>query len=356
MSDPTSAIAKERGVDVIHELLAAMSAVKMQLSNVQQMNSKMQDEESDVERTLSSLLKSREDELEVCRQSKAAQQHKLDGAENENRTLKAEIAALRQTAHERDTQNDELKATLQRKEAEMSAFEQQTAVMQHTLQEQQQRLAQFMTFHEEMSRKLSETEADKRKLADDAQVEQKALEFEVLALKKCCEEQNEVRMEKDSLRTEMGELRAIIQGQEGREAQLCAALEQMTQELRESQSERDILVKATKKELEEVSLLKLQCDELEHILHSNSKRRRKLKVSLDARDWDANTEQHVRYAGTTRVDATEHTHVERQCSMKQQMKALSKEMVSQQHKLARRQDHERHEQSDEQFVKAKDDL
>jgi len=140
-------------------------------------------------------------------------------------------------------------------------------------------------------------------------------------------------------------------------------LEQMTERLKESQSERDILVMATKNELKEVSLLKQQCDELEQVLHVKHKKRRQLKLSLTA---NTNMEQlHVDEAKskteTIRIESKQDADLQSSerhspSSMKQQMQELSKQMASQQHKIAVLQHQERQMRAGERSMRRKDDV
>merc|ERR1712096_399839 len=314
--------------------------------------------------TLSTLLKAREDELKVYRQTSTAQQQKLADIENEN---KAGIAKLYQTIHDKSAQNDQVVDALQRKEAEARALMEERNTLQRTLEEQNH---QFGTLHEQLRRSLSHVECEKRKLTEGAQSERKLLDAEIVELKKHCaelehvvEDQKQVGFERDALEIEIGELKAIIQSQGDREAQLRSALEQMTERLKESQSERDILVMATKNELKEVSLLKQQCDELEQVLHFKHKKRRQLKLSLTANTKmeQLHVDEAKSKAETILIESKQDADLQPSerhspSSMKQQMQELSKQMASQQHKIAVLQHQERQMRAGERSMRRKDDV
>merc|ERR1712096_437044 len=325
---------------------------------------------------------------------------KMNKVQNLNKEL---IHALNDQAKQlqlEQRQHGELKAAHRLSNVEKEEVCAQMASLQTSMKAQQRQLSQLCLFQEQMTKQLKaakaeaattrcEADATRHKLSadiDELTQQRDELEAHVSDLRQANQAANdevselkstlttqehaakEVRdelkhtqSEREAMRIEKDKMHDMVQQQHEREVRLVSALEEVAEKLRVSQAEKEKLEMATKKELAEVSLLKMQCDELEHLLQQKNVERRgvhrgldRLKVSLRSapcrihenpmsskpapRSHQLNVKVKAQSIESLREDhedeCTVHCKPKLPNNMKQQLEELENEMALQQHQIA----------------------
>merc|ERR1712096_241237 len=320
---------------------------------------------------------------------------KMNKVQNLNKEL---IHALNDQAKQlqlEQRQHGELKAAHRSSNIEKEEVCAQMASLQTSMKAQQRQLSQLCLFQEQMTKQLKaakaeaattrcEADATRHKLSadiDELTQQRDELEAHVSDLRQANQAANdevselkstlttqehaakEVRdelkhtqSEREAMRIEKDKMHDMVQQQHEREVRLVSALEEVAEKLRVSQAEKEKLEMATKKELAEVSLLKMRCDELEHLLQQKNVKRLgvhrgldRLKVSLRSapsqisskpalRSHQLNVKVKAQSIESLRedheVECTVHCKPKLPNNMKQQLEELENEMALQQHQIA----------------------
>lgn len=327
-------------VDALKE---AIDALKEQMSNVQKMHSELDKDEKAMDIEMAELIQFRELEMEHAQRTEERYKADMNRIESVNNELiqilndqTTKLNKVQKKNEELLSQRDAGRGQMDALCAEMKAAKHEISIV-HSLQEQLVRELKKVKLEKTKQSK----DADKEQRESNAQISelklqrdglqktvnglnQKGLEF-----KEKLETLKNAQSERDAVCHELDALKQTFKNQKNRKSHLLAAMERMTEELKHSEAEKDRLADATKKELAEVAVLKMRCDQFEHTLRQKKAKRhgahrglKHLKCSL------------IGKGDESVVIKADVTLIRSKSSSKQQLESLEHKMASQQHQIA----------------------